>query len=153
MDFEQFEKLAINERVTLFTALELLLQNGRALIQAKDADALVAACVTSLGGFFTEEKLCEAVAVCKELAGLELNVLVNFIQRSNMDIKVPGAEESGICPLCGCELEYGEDIPMDNGGVYEWTCPGCGATGREGYDKVFDKHYNVQEGPEQLPDK
>ena len=65
---------------------------------------------------------------------------------SSMVIKEHGTQKSGICPLCGSELEYGEDIPLDDGGVYEWTCPACGATGKEGYDKVFDRHYNVCDG-------
>lgn len=55
-------------------------------------------------------------------------------------------DEVGICPLCGGSVEYGERESMDEGGVYFWTCPSCGATGREGYNEVFDgHHYNVRD--------
>lgn len=37
-------------------------------------------------------------------------------------------------------------MDSDNGGVYKWSCPECGATGDEGYDSVFDgNHYNIQD--------
>ena len=54
--------------------------------------------------------------------------------------------EEGICPLCGGELEYGLRDDTDEGGIQEWTCSECGATGNEGFDRVFDgNHYNVQD--------
>lgn len=44
------------------------------------------------------------------------------------------AEQEGICPLCGAEVEYaGENIIDDDGGVFPWTCPNCGAHGKESY--------------------
>jgi hypothetical protein len=53
--------------------------------------------------------------------------------------------EEGICPLCGAEIEYGMREDRDNGGIQEWTCPECGATGNEGYDRIFDgNHYDVR---------
>ena len=60
-------------------------------------------------------------------------------------MKNQDADEEGVCPICGGELEYGNDKPLDDGGVYEWTCPDCGAIGKEGYSKVFDRHYDVHE--------
>lgn len=101
---------------------------------------------SSLGALFTESKFCEIVDVCQRLAGLETRSLVDYIHRGSLEIKDPGADEEGICPICGGELEYGDDEPLDDGGVYEWTCPSCGATGKEGYNKVFDKHYDVYDG-------
>ena len=146
MEFIRFNSLATGDRVTLFTALELLMQNGREVIQSKEPDELTAACVESLGGFMTEDKLREVAAVSKELAALELNVLLSYIRRSNMNVKLPGAEESGICPICGGELEYGQEITLeDDAGYHEWTCAECGATGKEYYDKVFDRHYEVKD--------
>lgn len=56
--------------------------------------------------------------------------------------------QEGVCPLCGCDdLEYGErDDCSDNGGTQHWDCPNCGASGDEGYDRVFDgNHYSVQD--------
>ncbi|MCI9169324.1 MAG: hypothetical protein HFF42_00065 [Lawsonibacter sp.] len=146
MKLDQFNQMALGDPLTLLAALELLLQNGRSMIQSQQASELVSSCQLSLGAFFTESKLCEIVDVCQRLAGLETRALVDYIHRGSLEIKDPGADEKGICPICGGELEYGDDEPLDDGGVYEWTCPSCGATGKEGYDKVFDKHYSVHDG-------
>lgn len=56
-------------------------------------------------------------------------------------------DREGICPLCGASVEYEANEQMDDGGVHFWSCPECGATGKEGYDGVFDgKHYDVEGG-------
>lgn len=55
------------------------------------------------------------------------------------------AEEAGVCPICGGELDYEDDIHTDDGGFYPWKCINCKATGKEGYDKVFDQHYDVED--------
>lgn len=53
-------------------------------------------------------------------------------------------DERGICPVCGTPIQYdGEYEILDDGGLIDWECPNCGTTGREGYDHVFDQHYNV----------
>lgn len=55
--------------------------------------------------------------------------------------------QEGICPICGAELRYdGPHEVMDDGGLIPWTCPDCGATGKEGYNCVFDQHYDVMDG-------
>lgn len=68
-----------------------------------------------------------------------------------------GGDREGICPICGAPIEYVCSEPMDSGGVHHWTCPKCGASGKEGYDEVFDgHHYNVVDGngnPFPLEDK
>ena len=106
MDFERFDKLARTDRMALLTALELLWQNGRTVIQSQNVPALTANCVSSLGKFYTAEKLSDIIAICKELAGLGAKDLVNYIHRSSLEIKDPDADEEGICPICGGELEY-----------------------------------------------
>lgn len=146
MDFEQFNRLAAGDPMTLLMALELLLQNGRRTIQAMEAPRLVDACMADMGGLFTAGKIQEIVDACKMLAGLEAGKLAGYIKRSSLDIKDPGADEEGICPMCGGTLEYEDDIHTDNGGFFEWKCPNCGATGKEGYDRVFDQHYDVVAG-------
>ena len=146
MNTEQFDKLARADRVTLLSALTMLWQNGRETIQAKDISVLNADCMSSLGMLYTEKKLQEIAAICKELACLEPAELIRCLRCEGMEMQDPDADEEGICPICGGELEYEGDEPQDDGGVYEWTCPSCGATGKEGYNKVFDRHYDVHDG-------
>lgn len=57
------------------------------------------------------------------------------------------AEHEGICPVCGAEVEYSgcNDID-DDGGVFPWDCPSCGAHGEEGYSRRFSGHVNVEKG-------
>lgn len=57
------------------------------------------------------------------------------------------AHKEGICPVCGGVITYGCFELVDEGGVYFWDCGTCGASGREGYDLVFDgSHYDVTLG-------
>ncbi len=146
MTLEDFNRLANDDQVTLILALELLLQNGRNTIQREEPSKLAADCKERLGNFFAEEMLWEVASVCQQLAALDTNILVDYIRRGSLDMKPPGAEEAGICPICGGELEYVDNIRSDNGGLAVWTCPNCGATGKEGYDEVFDQHYDVKDG-------
>lgn len=63
------------------------------------------------------------------------------------DIRENSEATEGVCPVCGGSLEYtGETIQTCGGGMHPWKCQGCGATGEEGYNEVFDgQHYNVQD--------
>lgn len=55
-------------------------------------------------------------------------------------------DKAGICPVCGAEIEYTDGREdQDEGGFWAWECPACGATGREGFDRVFDRHYDVKD--------
>lgn len=145
LTLEQFNRLAAGDRVTLVVALEILLQNGRNTIQREEPLKLVSACKERIGGFFMEEAIREIVDVSQQLAALDTNVLVDYIRRGSLDMKTPGAEEAGVCPVCGGQLEYIDTIRSDNGGLALWRCPDCGATGKEGYDEVFDQHYDVRD--------
>ena len=54
-------------------------------------------------------------------------------------------QEEGICPVCGSQISYGSFELIDEGGVYHWDCHSCGASGKEGYDLIFDgRQYDVQ---------
>lgn len=54
------------------------------------------------------------------------------------------AYKEGICPVCGSNIRYGSFELSGEGGFYEYHCPECGATGKEGYDLIFDGlHYDV----------
>lgn len=146
MSFEEFNRLATGNPVTLHMALDMLLHNGRRVIQREEPTVLLANCKANIGNFVMEDMLREMVEVCQRLAALETGVLLTYIQHGDLHITAPGAEEEGVCPICGCELEYGNDVLLDEGGYREWTCPGCGATGKEMYDKVFDQHHDVRDG-------
>ena len=56
-------------------------------------------------------------------------------------------DREGVCPVCGGEIEYtGGHESDDYGGWYIWECPVCQSNGREGYNRIFDRHYDVQDG-------
>lgn len=48
---------------------------------------------------------------------------------------------AGVCPICGCsDLNYGDSGIQDTSYIYDWICPGCGRSGKECHDLVFDAH-------------
>ena len=49
--------------------------------------------------------------------------------------------ESGICPLCGNEIEDYIEVTWDGGITsHSWTCLVCGAKGDECYREEFARH-------------
>lgn len=50
MDFEQFNRLATGDSMTLLMALELLLQNGRRTLQTMEVPQLMDAYMVDMGG-------------------------------------------------------------------------------------------------------
>lgn len=65
----------------------------------------------------------------------------------DVSVCVP-ADEQGICPVCGHEVSYDYSGTQsdDTGETVPWTCPACGASGKEGHDLVFDgHHYDVRD--------
>lgn len=99
--------------------------------------------VVKARGNTAAEAIAAARAACedtKRILGTDSVTAMEF------SIDEPTNDEVGVCPLCGGSVEYGERESMDEGGVYFWTCPSCGATGMEGYNEVFDgHHYNVRD--------
>ena len=53
---------------------------------------------------------------------------------------------AGVCPVCGGPLIYGENAVSSKNGSVDWTCQDCGATGKEGFQRVFTTHYDVCDG-------
>ena len=52
----------------------------------------------------------------------------------------------GICPLCGHSIDYvGSYDHDDEGATLDFECSNCGATGKAGYDFVFDGYYCVKD--------
>lgn len=55
--------------------------------------------------------------------------------------------DDGRCPLCGAEIEYeGDQEIVDDCSMVSFTCPHCGASGKAGYDLMFDAYYDVEKG-------
>lgn len=97
--------------------------------------------VVKASGNTAAEAIAAAKAVCEDIRHI---LGAESVTAMEFSIDEPTNDKAGICPLCGASVEYGEREQMDDGCVYFWTCPNCGATGREGYDEVFDgHHYNV----------
>ena len=58
---------------------------------------------------------------------------------------LPKEDEDGICPICGGELELHDNEIDDDGTICRWECQSCHATGKSGYNAVFDAHYDVRD--------
>lgn len=55
-------------------------------------------------------------------------------------------DREGVCPVCGGQIMYTGGHEFDDfGGKYWWECPICKTTGQEGYNRVFDQHYDVRD--------
>lgn len=143
MDFETFNKLAYDNRMVLLMAIDLLMQNGRVFVEETNTAVLIVTMKACVKNLIADSMLEEIVKTAHALAPLKTCKVLDYVKRSELEFKKPGAQEAGICPICGGNLEYGTDEPVDDGGLIEWTCLDCGATGKEGYNKVFDQHYNV----------
>lgn len=81
--------------------------------------------------------------------GVTYGNLVDDVSRClSGEVEIPqelAPHTEGICPVCYSEIEYGNFKLLDEGGIYEWECPNCGATGKEGYNLIFDgNHYDVR---------
>ena len=100
--------------------------------------------------------LNEAVKVLDDVIPEPLNKMVDLdhldiaiawkVVKEHLDLGETEGDREGICPVCGGELEFEDNVQMDDGGVYPWTCPSCGSTGKQGYNEVFDgHHYDVRD--------
>lgn len=89
-------------------------------------------------------EVCDTFVDLWELEYGGVTYAVNVIAADDEYTSSARFDEEGICPVCGATLEeYGAQETLDEGGVIPWECSQCGATGKEGYDRVFDRHYNV----------
>ena len=59
--------------------------------------------------------------------------------------KQSSEDQEGICPICGSYIEYGTREATDEGVLTHWSCPKCEATGLEGANLVFERHYRVRD--------
>lgn len=146
MKFEEFNQLAIGNRSTLLLAMELLMQNGREFIQDTEKAEIVAQLKSSAGKLIAENVLAEVTDIAKELALLRTCEVLEYVKRSGLEFELPNAQKPGICPVCGGELEYIQSVVLEDGQFAVWSCPECGSYGKEGYNRVFDKHYDVING-------
>ena len=90
-----------------------------------------------------------------QYGGIKYSVFVtntgNILQLDS--IQTDPIDMEGICPVCGAEVNYCDSHEiMDDGGLIPWECPSCKASGKEGYNRVFDQHYAVcSENGEPIP--
>lgn len=94
-----------------------------------------------------EQASVEASAEADEQVSVEAHEQASAVtdeQASIMEQAEGNTDKEGICPVCGGEIEYdGTHTIDDDGGMFDWNCPDCGASGREGYNRAFDRHYYV----------
>ena len=87
--------------------------------------------------------VAEWTAEADEQASVEANAVTDG-QDSATEQAEDATDKEGVCPVCGGKIEYdGTHTIDDDGGMFDWNCPDCGASGREGYNRVFDRHYYV----------
>lgn len=143
-ELEQF----CRTRAAFTAVLAVLLNQGARRLKAKRAT--LEACNRHSSGMW---QTIYAMAI--RMAFATPGVLVTFLQRTTPLFQAHGlpvppehplGHEKGVCPRCGGALAYsGDNITDDDGGVFPWRCPFCGATGKEGYTAVFDRHYSVRD--------
>ena len=150
MKFDQFNQLAIGNRMVLLMAIDLLMQNGREFVQNTEKAELVSGMKRVAGNLIAENVLTEVVDIAMELTQLRTCELLKYIKCSALAFTRPGQQEPGICPVCGSTIEPVDDVPTDGGGFYQWVCSECGAYGKAGYEKVFDRHFDVTGGDGKL---
>jgi len=143
MKFDQFNQLAIGSRVVLLMAMELLMENGREFIQNTEKAKLVSGIKSAAGNLVAADVLVSVVDTAKELARLRTCELLGYVKCSALEFSQSGEQEPETCPVCGSDVEIGDDYSVDGEGFYQWTCPDCGTTGKGGYKKVFTQHYDV----------
>ena len=44
------------------------------------------------------------------------------------------------------QMDYDMPLVLADGNHIDWTCQDCGATGKEGFQRVFTTHYDVCDG-------
>jgi formate dehydrogenase maturation protein FdhE len=98
----------------------------------------------------TPEFQCNILRCAAELATFSIWTIFAYIK----DHVVVGTESeikqqnTGTCPICGSDVEYGDGQVDENDYVYRWTCEECGAYGREYYDMTFSESIIDGEGEE-----
>lgn len=142
MEYKDFEKLYRDDPIVFHLGLELFLQNGRNMLANSTDQELRKTIAHKLSGFMTSEKIQDAVKAAKEFSGLDNMVLLSYAARCGIKLEDDPVDKPGVCPLCGGSLDYVEDN-VKTALLLNWRCQICGATGKEGYRRVFDSHYCV----------
>ena len=146
MDYKEFERLFNGDRVVFMMGMELFLENGRTAIMEHTEEKLGQVIGEKLAGFFVQEKVSAVVQTAKAFAQLATTTLLSYTSKCDIRIEDADVDISGVCPVCGGPLIYGEDASADENGTAGWTCQDCDATGKEIYRQVFDHHQDVRLG-------
>lgn len=81
MEFKEFERLYLGDRVMLMLAMELFLENGREKLKACTQQELSAGVAPKLSGLLTLDRIDAVAQTAKELAVLETKDLLSYIAR------------------------------------------------------------------------
>ncbi len=150
--FAELSHIASSDPLRFSMALTAILTKGTERIR-EWTPADIELFLDSWKNFLTREYAKGVYDLALKLSRLDINDLINYLYNAGYPHSVLDADgnkledEEGICPVCGAAVEFEDNIQMDGGGVYPWKCPTCGATGKQGYNEVFDgHHYDVRDG-------
>ena len=145
MEFKEFQRLYMGNRVVFMLAMELFLENGRTILEHSEED-LVQVVRNQLSNLFVPEMANEVVRVSKEFSQMKTVDLLAYASKCEIHLEEKYVDISGVCPVCGGPLIYGENASADSSDTAGWVCQDCGATGKEIYRQVFDHHQDVRLG-------
>lgn len=145
--YEELEKQYWENPLYFKVAIYTILNHG--LNHFKEAPMTSDALDSNL---FADNAKTAISSLVNSLADASPNILLALIKR-NMEYPSPSegipplhlyGDEDGICPVCGAKIDsWGSTNVDDCGTMVSWKCLECGATGKAGYDSVFDHHYMV----------
>lgn len=131
-------------------AKNIIVQVGiNQLMTEGTSDALIAEYNKRIGdhaSIIAPEFYADAVNLAVDMAKLSREV---DGMKLLMCLLMPGGAnepvDGDICPICGEALEVdGDQGIVDDGTLVNWECPGCGATGKQGNNIIFEQHYEVR---------
>ena len=151
MNQKDYQKLISIPETRFKIAARVVLTLGVSKVTEMTAEEIIDG-LSNLSGFMEGGEIKVIAGAAKCLAGIDSAELLGYIHFCDFEFRDPdpGAlhDEDGICPVCGAEVKYdgNEEDDGNGGGTWGWDCPECGASGKAGFNKVFDRHYNVTDG-------
>ncbi len=146
MNYKEFNRLFIGDRVVFLLGMELFLENGRGGIMEHTEEELGRIAGEKLAGFLMQNKVKAVVQAAQAFAQMKTAALLSYAGKSGIRIGGNDLDIHGVCPVCGGPLIYEETATPGVDLVVGWTCQDCDATGKEVYQRVFNCHVDVRLG-------